>query len=266
MIDSRMVQTLKGRVYDAVLNPFLRYLVAPALSAGPGISRIFVDVPEVQVPTAVVGLLLTSVGNYGAFREEGRKERRADARAVLRTLLQSLVKSVDVTGDEGVRANIMLWDAHNGGFRMAYMTDGYTFAEKELVWREEEGCVGRAYSQRKTVVYPEDEGGVTAELDHADAPTRPWGMRRTQIVTTANRVRSAICTPVPNPHHTGEVIGILSMDSERMFEQSRLSQRGAVVEGLRDAVGRVLDRAGLKFPDDDADVIEAGRSRRQADQ
>ncbi len=260
-----MARSVKGRVYDVVLHPVLRYVVAPILAAGPAISRVLVDVPWVQVPVATIGLILTSVANYGAYQEEGRKERRADARNTLRTLLSHSVNCADVPA-EAVRANIMLWDDRRRGLRMAYMTDGYSREEKSLVWRAEEGCVGRAYSQSATVIYPEDEEGVMATLADANAATRPWGMRRSQILATANRVGSVICTPVPSPHGTGEVIAMLSMDSGQRLDEGSLRQRGAVLESLRGVMGRVLDRAGLRFPEDDADVLAAGHPRPEDDQ
>lgn len=248
----------KSHLYAVVLNPTVRYIIAPLLSAGPAISRLAVDAPKAQVPIAVVGLALTSVGNYGAFREEGRKERRADARQTLRTVLHSAVSCVRPAEGELVRANIMMQDHRRGGLRMAYMTAGYTRGEKRLVWRGEEGCVGRAYTRATTTVYPQD-GEAPATIAHHDAPTRPWGMTSQQIVKTANQVQTVIATPVPSPNGTGEIVGVFSMDSSWDLGCSCLRRAGAVVEGLRPALGGMLDRAGLRFPDDDADVLAAGR-------
>jgi hypothetical protein len=55
------------------------------------------------------------------------------------------------------------------------------------------------------------------------------------------------------------------MDTERSLSSSEFGQRGAVLESMRYVVGAVLDRAGLKFPDDDADVLAASHPRPEED-
>ena len=135
---------------------------------------------------------------------------------------------------------------------MAYMVDRYTAAERGLVWREGEGCVGRAWQSQETVIYPSDDEAPVTVAD-ADRPTPPWRMTREQIHATAGRVRSAIATPIPHPDMHGEVIGVLVLDSSDHLADSSLDSAGKVLEELRTPCGRLLDQAGLRFPPGDAD-------------
>lgn len=199
-----------------------------------------------------LGLLCAVVlGGYQvASRSElAKREERIDAANTVISMLELVrrhVAGMTKLEIEEVRANVCRWSPSREGLQLVHHSGVYGSDEFQVVWRPSHGCVGHAWAEQQTQIYP-DDGQDPVDASEARSHHRPWGMTPEQIRATGD-CKSVVSVPIPHPRTTGSLIGVVSVDmlgTHVSYEAA--SEIATYVEELAGRVAQLVDKANVRL-------------------
>lgn len=200
-------------------------------------------------PVGLVFAVLLGGYQVAARSELAKREERLDAANTVTSMLELVRRhAAEMAGVdfENVRANICRWSPQQSGLMLAHHSGVYGSDEFGVVWRPSHGCVGHAWADQATQIYP-DDGETPVDPSHARNHHRPWGMTPEQIRATVD-CKSVVSVPISDPRTVGSLIGVVSVDLlGDPVTYDTAAGIATYVEDLADRLSHLVDKANLRL-------------------